>query len=174
MELHARNEISQVFLTSNDFSPKGSALKYVTIGDTAALSKHKRPFFHFRGVDYFPRVSANEIPALLNQGYHTLILDMGCLNEADFSEFFRCDYKIVLGNLAPWKTWKYEEFFRLFDNTINLGEGFDYLLQTGTLTKNLSYFSKSHHISLSEIPFIKNPFCIEKQLFAFLEERLAK
>lgn len=174
MELHARNEISQVFLTSNHASTECSALKSLTLGDTTAQSKQERPYFRFRGVDYFPRVNANEVPALLNQGYHFLILDVGCLGEADFSEFLRCDRKIILGDLAPWKTWKYEEFFRLFDNAINLGEGFDYLVQTGTLAKNLSHFSKSHRISLSEVPFIKNPFCIEKQLFPFLEERLAK
>ena len=151
-----------------------NSLKSLTINGSSVEPRQERPYFRFRGVDYYPRVNANEIPALLNQGYHFLILDIGSLAEADFSEFLRCDHKIILGGLAPWKTWKYEEFFRLFDNTINLGEGFDYLVQTGTIEKNLSRFSKSHHIYLSEVPFIKNPFCIEKHLFAFLEDRLAK
>lgn len=161
-------------MTSGQATTECSALRSLAVSDTAAWSKQERPYFRFHRVDYYPCVKASEIPALLNQGYHFLILDIGHLSEADFSEFLRCDCKIILGGLAPWKTWKYEEFFRLFDNAIDLGEGFDYLVQTGTIAKTLSHFSKSHHISLSEVPFIKNPFCIDKQLFPFLEERTAK
>ena len=150
VELHARSEIAQL------------------VPETALL--HERPFFRLYGVDYYPRLSGSEIPVLLNQGYQYLIMDTGSLGEANESEFLRCDRKLVLGNLSPWKRWKYEAFFQHF-HSINLGEGFDFLVQTG-VNENVLHFSKTHHIAISQIPFIQNPFRIEKELFPFLERRL--
>ena len=98
-------------------------------------------------------MTADEIPLLLNQGYDYLILDAGALDEGLF--------------LAPWKSWQYESFFQKFTDNIHLGEGFDYLVQTGSTKESVS-FSKTHHIKMQTVPFIKNPFCIEKELFPFL------
>ena len=117
--------------------------------------------------DYYPAVTANEIPLLLNQGYDYLILDAGALDEGLFPEFLRCDRKFVLGSLAPWKSWEYESFFQKFTDNIHLGEGFDYLVQTGSTKESVS-FSKTHRIKMQTVPFIKNPFRIEKELFPFL------
>lgn len=68
--------------------------------------------FHFRlhGVDYYPNLAPDAVPRLLNMGYDYLILDLGSLNESAAAEFLRCDRKIVLGSLALWKAWSYEEF----------------------------------------------------------------
>lgn len=118
-------------------------------------------------MDYYPAVKEDDVPALLNLGYDCLILDTGVLGGNAFSELLRCDRKLILGSLAPWKSWKYEAFFQQFENTINLGEGFDYLVQTGTV-QDVFRFSKTHHIKMQTVPFIKNPFSIEKELFPFL------
>lgn len=124
---------------------------------------------HFRlhGADYYPAVSEKDMPALLNLGYDYLILDMGTQDEGAFSEFLRCDRKLILGSLAPWKVWKYEAFFQKIGNNINLREGFDYLVQTGS-KQEILLFSKAYRIKMQCVPFIKNPFSIEKELFPFL------
>lgn len=163
LELHGRGEIAQLISESEFVSARNQFSK-----------TSQKPFgFSLHGIDFYPHVSGREIPSLLNQRYDCLILDTGSLVEADTSEFLRCDYKLVLGSLAPWKTWKYEEFFHKFSNIVNLGEGFYYLVQTGT-AKNTSHFSKTYRISMQIIPFIKDPFHIEKELFLFLEELLPK
>lgn len=108
------------------------------------------------------------VPRLLNMGYDYLILDLGSLNESAAAEFLRCDRKIVLGSLALWKAWSYEEFFKQFNNFTNLGEGYHYLVQVGTF-QNHSVFSRQHSISMQEVPFIKNPFHIEKEHFLFFD-----
>ena len=150
VELHARNEIAQL-------APEPALLV-----DNSSFRLH--------GVDYYPRMSGSGIPALLNQGYDYLILDAGSLDEADVSEFLRCDRKLVLGNLAPWKCWKYEAFFLHF-HSINLGEGFDFLVQMG-MKESVTHLSKAHHISITRVPFIQDAFRIEKELFPFLERRI--
>lgn len=126
---------------------------------------------HFRmsksSVDYYPAVTTDEVPALLNQGYDCLIFDVGTLGDSMFSEFLRCDRKLILGSLAPWKSWEYEAFFQKLTDTMDVGEGFDYLVQTGSI-KELASFSKTHHIKMQVVPFIKDPFHIEKELFPFL------
>lgn len=130
----------------------------------------RQSFFHFRlhGVDYYPNLAPDAVPRLLNMGYDYLILDLGSLNESAAAEFLRCDRKIVLGSLALWKTWSYEEFFKQFNNFTNLGEGYHYLVQVGTF-QNHSVFSRQHSISMQEVPFIKNPFHIEKEHFLFFD-----
>lgn len=183
LELHTRNEISQLIPESELFAAMNAHSRTfhsskvhsnISLLGTTRPQESGQDYLHFKfhGVDYYPHVSGNEIPALLNRGYDYLILDMGSMKEADLSEFLRCDRKLILGSLAPWKIWTYEEFFRQFDNSVNLGEGFYYLTQTGT-TEDISQFSKTHHISMSGVPFIKNPFRIEKELFLFLGTLLA-
>jgi hypothetical protein len=130
--------------------------------------------FHIHGFDCFPQVGAIDMPFLLNQGYDYLILDMGSIREADFSELLRCNVRLVLCSSAPWKSRSLWEFHSYFDDTINLGEGFFYLLQTGNPRKALT-ISEQLVIPARKcrcIPFIQNPFCIEKELFLFFEELL--
>jgi hypothetical protein len=130
--------------------------------------------FRLHGIDCFPQVGSADMPFLLNQGYAYLILDMGSIRETDFPELLRCDIRLVLYSSAPWKSRGLREFHSYFDDTINLGEGFCYLLQTGNPRKTLTI---SDQLSIPArkcrcIPFIQNPFCIEKELFLFFEELL--
>lgn len=168
LELHGRNEISQLVPEAKLLPSKTKCINArddFTITSQPGLKE--RPCFRLNGVDYYPAITAEEIPALLNMRYDYLILDIGTLQEATFSEFLRCDRKLILGSLAPWKLWKYEAFFLTYADILNLGEGFDYLIQTGCNPKNSS-FSRTHHIKMQFVPFIKNPFRIEKELFPFL------
>ncbi len=158
LELNPRNEISQLNGSNNLPSTDGS--------DTIV------PYFTLHGTDYYSGVKGCMIPSLLNSGYDYLILDMGYLDEADSSEFLRCDCKLILGSLSPWKLQYYRKFFLHFNYTVNLGEGFCYLVQTGN-QGDISGFSKEHHISMRSIPFINNPFRIKKELFLFFDELLA-
>lgn len=157
LELHPRNEISQLNGGKSPASRDGSDMA--------------RPHFTFHGTDYYSCVNGSEIPALLNSGYDYLILDLGCLAEADRSEFLRCDCKLVLGSLSPWKVQHYREFFLHFRHTLNLGEGFCYLVQTGD-QGDISGFSREQKIAMLSIPFINNPFRIKKELFCFFDELL--
>lgn len=173
LELHERNEIARV-LPDADFS---AVLRRHAKARCQALShsgtaKQEPLFFSLRGVDYYPHVSYRDVPLLLNRDYDYLILDLGSFKEAELSEFLRCDIKFILGSLAPWKAWKYEKSLEQLNYSVNLGEGCNYLVQMGT-SYDISRFSKANGIAMREVPFIKNPFRIEKELFLFFEELLA-
>lgn len=155
MECHDRNEISKL----QTEMPFCSTLR----------ADGPLPCFKIHDVDYYPKVAGNKLPWLMNQGYSFLVLDMGNLGEADFEEFLRCDRKLVIGSLSPWKIEKYRNFFELYNGSVNLGEGFYYLVQMG-LSKNIPEFTKTYHISMCGVPPIPNPFRLEKELFQFLQE----
>lgn len=149
LELHNRNEISQL------------------VSEQALAASDEPIHFRLQGVDYYPAVKEDDIPPLLNLGYDYLIMDSGTPDEGAILEFLRCDRKLILGSLAPWKSWKYEALFQKFKSSVNLREGFDYLVQTGT-TQDILRFSRAHHIRMQSVPFINNPFSIGKELFPFL------
>lgn len=123
----------------------------------------------YHGVYYYPNIREETIPTLLNRGYDYLILDLGSIQEACTTELLRCDSKLVLGSLAPWKTENFKQFFLNFEQAQNLREGFLYLVQMGNV-KTIREFSRLYHITMQNIPFIKNPFRIEKEQFTFLQD----
>ena len=86
LELHARREIAH--LSSHGNSSYGK--KELSNGEHL-----RRPLLRLSQTDYYPAVTADEIPLLLNQGYDYLILDAGALEEGLFPEFLRCDRKFV-------------------------------------------------------------------------------
>lgn len=173
LELHERNEIARV-LNDTQFSAalKQHAKARSRISSHSGTADAKPFFFTLHGVDYYPHVPYDAVPLLLNRGYDYLIFDLGSFEEADLSEFLRCDAKFILGSLAPWKVWKYDEALKHLSHSVNLGEGCNYLVQMGT-SQDISRFSNANGIFLREVPFIKNSFRIEKELFLFFEELLA-
>ena len=130
-----------------------------------------RSYFRIYDVDYYPNASSEELPSLLNQGYRYLILDMGNMEESNLPELLRCDKKIVIGSLAPWKIDKFRKSLNLLFQKSSSGEGFIYLMETGN-PKTLRTISATYHIIARSVPFIQNPFRIGKEFFSILQELL--
>ncbi len=130
--------------------------------------ENKDTSFRLHGLTYYPHVDSDSLPALHNRGYDYLILDLGSMEDGQESEFLRCDRKVVLGSLAPWKSGYLEILFTVFDKKEINGESFFYLVQAGQ-NQDISDFSRNYHVTFQTVPFIKNPFHIDKTLFAFLQ-----
>ncbi len=127
--------------------------------------------FSIYGADYYPTVRADDIPLLLNADYSYYILDMGDVSQADWNEYLRCDRKLIIGSLAPWKRSCYESLFCKYSTSLKNGGGFVYLVQTGN-RHDITDFAKKNGISMERIPFLPNPFQIGREHFAFLEQLL--
>jgi hypothetical protein len=129
-------------------------------------------FFCIHNIDCYAQANSAIMPYILNRGYERIIIDMGRIREADISELLRCDARYVISCTAPWKARSLSEFQSYFDESVNLGESFNYLMQTGCNRNSLSI---SDEVTIParacrSVPFIRNPFSIEKELFLFLEE----
>ena len=127
--------------------------------------------FSIYGADYYPAVHPDDIPLLLNADYSYYILDMGDAAQADWNEYLRCDRKLVIGSLAPWKENCYESLFSKYPTSLKNGDGFVYLVQTGN-RHDMKDFAKKNGISMERIPFLPNPFQIGREHFTFLEQLL--
>ncbi len=159
LELHPSDAFTQLstFTSSPLSSGNVQSMQYFTIYD----------------VDYYPLLQKQDIPALMNAGYDYLILDFGPASAIVYDELLRCDHKLVLGSLAPWRQMHFYDFCQKF-----LGkeehEYFCFLVLHGEMHDILT-FSKKCRISrkhIFSIPFIQNPFHITKEQFSFLEKLL--
>ena len=88
-----------------------------------------------------------------------------------WNEYLRCDRKLVIGSLAPWKKNCYESLFSKYPTSLKNGDGFVYLVQTGN-RHDMKDFAKKNGISMERIPFLPNPFQIGREHFTFLEQLL--
>ena len=137
--------------------------------DTLPVQRH----FTIYGVDYYPLVDKQEIPVLMNAGYHYLIFVFGTISTDTFDELLRCDRKLILGSLAPWKDVPLYDFCRKYPKE-KQQTYFLFLVLFGE-KQDIQTFSKKCTLSQRQvlsIPFIQNPFHITKEQFTFLEKLL--
>lgn len=142
------------------------------LNDTGNL-KHLQDFesqscFSIYGVDYYPAVSLEQLPYFFNMDYHFFILDFGILEREHFQDFLRCDRKLVIGSLSPWKRCCFENFLSNWNFETQQVGNVVYLALFGTKS-DLFEFSCKHRLLIRAIPFIANPFELSKNLFSFLE-----
>lgn len=125
--------------------------------------------FRLFGVDYYPAMTCSRLPSLINSGYDYLILDLGTpADDSILNEFLRCDKKLLLGSLSPWRKRCYGNFLSEFLQTNQNHGNFVYLALFG-IKDDLIAFSHQYHIFMQGVPFIANPFQLEKTHFSFLE-----
>lgn len=124
--------------------------------------------FQIGRITCFPDVRDNEMADLLNERYQIYLLDMG----SDFyrvrQEFLRCDIRIVVGDLNPWKKSDYVNFVTevLEEEDYESWEAF--LMSHGGKGDRRD-FQKQYHIPVYPIPYIENPFELKKESYTFLQ-----
>lgn len=128
------------------------------------------PVISIYNVDYYPTISLENIPEIFGKGYCYLLLDFGVLTDLTFHEFLRCDRKIVIGSLSPWKEDLYHQFFNNYLLQMQWNS-FVCLVLFGE-KQDIHRFSGKYHISMKQVPFIRNPFHITQEQFLFLQELL--
>lgn len=153
-----------------------AAFSQLAAQDSLPIKKEASPalnHFTIYDVDYYPLVSHQKIPELMNTGYQYLILDFGVITEAAFSEFIRCSRKLVVGSLSPWKQVSTYGFFHTYDLK-NISGSFLFLLSYSNNADivKLSKKTGTPKKYIQKIPFLEEPFHITKEQFSFLEKLL--
>lgn len=119
-------------------------------------------------VHYFTDICVGKIPEIMNSGYEVFVLDLGGDYAAAREEFLRCDRKIVIGSISPWRICAYEHFI---ENTI-ASENYE-LWEFLVLFANLldkKRIQKRYGMHMMSIPCIENPFCLKKEDIMFLQK----
>ena len=130
-------------------------------------------YFTIHDVDYYPNVQKGELPLLINSGYEILILDFGTLNHTSLDELLRCDRKFLLCSHAPWRNSELSSCLSAFQ-TIHKMEFLLYLINYGSKLDlaRLALDCSIPYEQLRSVPFLQNPFHIEKEWFSFFEKLL--
>ncbi len=127
------------------------------------------------GVRYYPQVKTERLPFLLNGEDFCLILDLGS-GERAWKEFLRCDLRYLVASLSPWRIERTERFLIAHTQEV----GFEHMHQnyfTALLTVTGNVYEKKriqqrYHIPVRTVPFMADPFRLEKNQLAFFQELL--
>ena len=136
-------------------------------------SKTAHDSFQIHDVDYYPNVQKEDIPLLTNFGYEILILDFGRIHTDCLEELFRCDKKFLLCSNAPWRKTELIHCLSSYPQLREL-EFLLFMVSYGT-KRDMTRFAFDCSIpygQLRSIPFLPNPFHIEKDCFLFFEKLL--
>lgn len=143
----------------------------VEFGDRDTLgrlsSAGDRESFAINGVDYFPAASTRDIGVIFNMGYEYIIIDLGRDSRSAREELLRCNGKLIVGSLCPWRRASYYEFIGRIQK--NMGELDLYTFLALFEDKiEIKRCRRTFKVQAKSIPFIADPFCIKEQETPFL------
>lgn len=128
--------------------------------------------FNYQHIKMYPSVTLSLLPDILGQPFSYFIIDFGVFHPNIAQAFFRCDCKIMIGNICPWK-WKH--YFDIIDqlknNHRNFYKNIRYLGTPG-IKENQKIMKSAFPVSIMPVPFIENPFLITSDKFGFFESLL--
>ena len=146
-----------------ELSGHGELKKWKEAGTAGYFSDHQ--------VCYYPDFPREKIPILLNQGYETVILDFGEAYERYREEILRCHRKIFLLNLNPWQKSAAEKMIGTVQGE-NWGKIQPYYASVLAGTTEKKAVEKEFKIHIDAVPIIKNPRCVEAELFSYMDHAL--
>ncbi len=120
------------------------------------------------GVSYYTDICVGNIPEIMNSKYEAFVLDLGADYTATREEFLRCDRKIVVGSISPWRAFAYEHFLNNITATENY-EAWEFLVLFANMLDKKK-LQKRYGMYLTSIPWIENPFCLKQEDMMFLHK----
>ncbi len=136
-----------------------------TLMELSAVGAEKS--FRRDGVDYFPAATSGDLGYIYNRNYEYIILDLGCDSRNAREELMRCNGKLVVGSLRPWRKRAYYDYIqRLIKNTGN-SDIFTFLALFEDKIE-IKKCRRAFKTQVKSIPFIEDPFCVEKKDISFL------
>ena len=127
------------------------------------------------GVGYYPHIMSSQLPMLLNGAYSYLMMDLGSA-QSEWQEFLRCDLRYLVASLSPWRVARAEQFMVSHgqpDGIVQMQQ--NYFTALLTVTGNIyekKRFQQVYHVPVRSVPFIADPFRLEKDQLAFFQELL--
>lgn len=123
--------------------------------------------FRINGVDYHMSVGTGNMGIIYNMDYEYLILDLGTDSRSAREELMRCDGKLIVGSLCPWRRAAYYDYIRrLHENMGNL-DMYTFLALFEDKIE-IKRCRRTFKAQVKSIPFIADPFCISEKEIPFL------
>mgnify|MGYP003750945119 CR=1 FL=1 len=139
-------------------------LQYIYEGSEKGMEKG---YFHIHRVTYFKCVRPMEIAEVIGGSYDCIILDMGTEFTKNQNEFLRCDLKLVISSLVPWKQQELEKFLE-HTKHVKQSEEWLYLIPFGQ-KEDIKQISKEMGRKFYSVPYEPDPFVLSAETIYFFQ-----
>jgi hypothetical protein len=119
-------------------------------------------------VHYFPQTKGDELGRIRNLDFQYIVLDVGADSRLSREEFLRCDGKIVLGSLSPWKSAVYYDYMKKIEMMVGDLRSCTFLSLFGDSGENKKC-RRICKVPVKSVPFMKNPFFVKGDETSFLQ-----
>ncbi len=112
--------------------------------------------FTYHKVHFYPDATLLTLGSIAGQ-YDVLVLDMGLLKKELLNQFLCCDLRLVVGDVAPWKSHYLKEWYDLYHTMDQVHPETMKILGNG---KGISSNQRDKALPFlsAYIPWISNPF----------------
>jgi hypothetical protein len=129
-------------------------------------------FFRFLKIDFYPETKWDQLPDILGTNYSCVIFDMGTLGTAAYPEFVRCDLKLVVCSIRPWKSGSLSNWLGRHQSLYNIcSEDIIFLGNMG-IKEDLAVCGRRYQIPMLAVPYLENPFQLTSSDWTFFEKLL--
>lgn len=127
--------------------------------------------FKWNRIDCYPNQTRNGIADVINEDYEVIIFDMGSSYYRIRTELLRCDQKLVLGSLAPWRKMEYIRFALEEMEEDRYARNMIFLTQNG-IKKDKKDFKKQVGQPVYPIPYLPELLLADKSQYEFFDRFL--
>lgn len=114
--------------------------------------------FSINRVTYYKSMKEKEIGEVIGSGYDCVVLDLGIDFLKKKSEFQRCDRRIILSSLSPWKK---NDLKRFLNGTDHIKNNHEWLYGIPFVSKKeIKETSKEFCIPMFRVPCEPDPFTL--------------
>lgn len=131
------------------------------------LAKTGGPF-DWNGISCYPNFMKNGIADVINRDYEIVIFDMGSNYYRTRTELLRCNQKVILGSLSPWRKTEYIRFVTEVMGEDRNVRNMIFLTQNG-MKKDKKDFKKTTGQTVYPIPYLPEPMLVDKSQCEFFD-----
>lgn len=123
--------------------------------------------FYRSGVVYYPSVTSSGLGMISNMDYEYIILDLGPDSRMAREEIMRCNGKLIVGSLKPWRKAVYYDYIKRLQNNMGNLELYTFLALFEDKIE-IKKCRRTFKAQVKSIPFLANPFCAQEKEIPFL------
>ncbi|MDF2587298.1 MAG: hypothetical protein K0S41_1139 [Anaerocolumna sp.] len=123
--------------------------------------------FELHKVTYYKSIKSREISEIIGDDYDCVVLDLGCDLINGKYEFLRCDKKLVISSMIPWKLHELDKFVMNNEHIKNSYQWI-YLIPFGS-KKDINIIKKDFNLKVNQIPCEPDPFIISSSVIQLFQ-----
>lgn len=125
--------------------------------------------FRILEADYYKNAGSNELAGALGRNYEYILIDFGNAENADWSDFLRCERQFLIGSFSEWQQEKFREFER---KKAELGKKSWTSLAVFGSEETRREFKRRFRLRTERIPFSADAFSVTAESRDFFERLL--